>query len=92
MINSAWTPQRVTVLWVVTAGTPWNVDPKLKFTKGMAEGLHLSGYPLQPSAMSAKAYQNRTIVNMFARIISGDATIDEAIKTAEDGLKAVYEA
>jgi multiple sugar transport system substrate-binding protein len=69
---------------------PWNVDPKLKVAYKLAEGLHLSGYPLQPSAESAKVYQNRTIVNMFARVITGEATIDEAVATAEDEIKAVY--
>jgi multiple sugar transport system substrate-binding protein len=69
---------------------PWNVDPKLKVAYKLAEGLHLSGYPKQPSANSAKVYQNRTVVNMFARVITGDATIDEAITTAEDEMKAVY--
>ena len=69
---------------------PWNVDPKLKVAYKLAEGLHLSGYPLQPSANSAKVYQNRTIVNMFARVVTGDATVDEAMTGAEDELKAVY--
>jgi multiple sugar transport system substrate-binding protein len=71
---------------------PWNVDSKLAVAYKLAEGLHLSGYPLQPSAKSAKVYQNRSIVNMFARVIVGEASIDEAMKTAEDELKAVYEA
>ena len=69
---------------------PWNVDPKLKVAYKLAEGLHLSGYPKKPSANSAKVYQNRTVVNMFARVITGDATIDEAMATAEDDMKAVY--
>jgi len=71
---------------------PWNVDPKLAVAKGLAHGGNVTGYPLPPSAKSAKAYQNRTIVNMFARVIIGDASIDEAMKTAEEDLKAVYEA
>lgn len=71
---------------------PWNVDPKLKVAYKLAEGLHLSGYPLPPSAKSAKVYQNRSIVNMFARVIVGEATIDEAMAQAEEELKAVYEA
>lgn len=69
---------------------PWNVDPKLKVAYKLAEGLHLSGYPLQPSANSAKVYQNRTIVNMFARVVTGTATVDEAVSIAEDELKSVY--
>jgi multiple sugar transport system substrate-binding protein len=71
---------------------PWNVDPKLAVAYKLAEGLHLSGYPLQPSAKSAKVYQNRSIVNMFARVIVGEATIEEAVGQAEDELKQVYEA
>jgi multiple sugar transport system substrate-binding protein len=69
---------------------PWNVDPKLAIAKGMAHNGNVTGYPLPPSANSAKAYQNRTIVNMFARVVTGDATIDEAMANAEDELKAVY--
>jgi multiple sugar transport system substrate-binding protein len=69
---------------------PWNVDPKLAVAKGLAHGGNVTGYPLPPSANSAKVYQNRTIVNMFARVITGDATIDEAVATAEEELKAVY--
>jgi multiple sugar transport system substrate-binding protein len=69
---------------------PWNVDPKLAVAKGLAHGGNVTGYPLPPSANSAKAYQNRTIVNMFARVITGDASIDEAMATAEEELKTVY--
>jgi multiple sugar transport system substrate-binding protein len=69
---------------------PWNVDPKLAIAKGLAHGGNVTGYPLSPSANSAKVYQNRTIVNMFARVITGDASIDEAVSTAEEELKAVY--
>jgi multiple sugar transport system substrate-binding protein len=70
---------------------PWNVDPKLSVAKGLAHGGNVTGYPLPPSAKSAKAYQNRTIVNMFARVITNDASIDEAIKAAEEDLKSIYE-
>ena len=70
---------------------PWNVDPKLRVAYRLAEGLHLSGYPDQPSAQSAQVYQNCTIVNMFARVIMGEATIDEAMATAGDEAAAVYD-
>ncbi len=69
---------------------PWNVDPKLALAKGLAHGGNVTGYPLPPSAKSAKAYQNRTIVNMFARVIAGESSIDEAMNIAEDELKSVY--
>lgn len=71
---------------------PWNLDPKLAPLKGTADGGHLAGWPGPATRESAEAYENQTIVNMFARVITDNATVDEAIRLAEDELKAVYEA
>lgn len=71
---------------------PWNTDPKLAALKGLAYSGHLPGWPGPPSRQSAEAYANQTLVNMFARVVTGEAEIEEAVKIAEDELKAVYEA
>ena len=71
---------------------PWNTDPKLAPLKGLAYTGHLPGWPGPPSRQSAEAYANQTLVNMFARVVTGEADIEEAVKVAEDELKAVYEA
>ncbi|RME78408.1 MAG: extracellular solute-binding protein [Chloroflexi bacterium] len=71
---------------------PWNIDPKLKLAKGLAKEGHLAGWPGPPSRQSGEAYSNQTLVNMFASVITGEATIEEAVKRAEQELKAVYEA
>jgi multiple sugar transport system substrate-binding protein len=71
---------------------PWNFDPKLAPLKGLAYTGHLPGWPGPPSRQAAEAYGNQSLVNMFARVVTGEADIEEAIKIAEDELKAVYEA
>ena len=68
-----------------------STDPKLAALKGLAYSGHLPGWPGPPSRESAEAYANQTLVNMFARVVTGDADIEEAVKIAEDELKAVYE-
>ena len=71
---------------------PWNFDPKLAPLKGLAYTGHLPGWPGPPSRQAAEAYGNQSLVNMFARVVTGEADVEEAIKIAEDELKAVYEA
>ncbi|RMF02776.1 MAG: extracellular solute-binding protein [Chloroflexi bacterium] len=70
---------------------PWNTDPKLGPLKGLAYTGHLPGWPGPPSRQSAEAYANQSLVNMFARVVTGEADIEEAVKVAEDELKSVYE-
>lgn len=70
---------------------PWNIDANLAPLKGSADGGHLAGWPGPASRESAAAYENQSIVNMFARVINGD-DIEDAISTAEDELRSVYEA
>ncbi len=69
---------------------PWNIDPKLAPLKGLAYSGHLPGWPGPPSRQSAEAYANQTLVNMFARVVTGEAGIEEAVKVAEEELKGVY--
>ncbi|RKN41057.1 ABC transporter substrate-binding protein [Micromonospora endolithica] len=70
---------------------PWNSEPKLDGLRGLAAGGHMPGWPGPASRQSAQAYNNQTVVNMFARVISGKASAEESIRTAEDELKKVYE-
>ena len=70
---------------------PWNIDPNLAPLKGTADGGHLPGWPGLPNRQSAEAYENQTIVNMFASVVNGDS-VDAAITRAANELKAVYEA
>ncbi|MER7455937.1 extracellular solute-binding protein [Micromonospora sp. NPDC126480] len=70
---------------------PWNSEPKLDGLRGLAADGRMPGWPGPASRQSAQAYNNQTIVNMFARVISGKASVDEAIRAAEDELKKVYE-
>jgi multiple sugar transport system substrate-binding protein len=71
---------------------PWNTDPKLAPLKGLAYTGHLPGWPGPPSRQSAEAYANQTLVNMFAAVVTDLMDIEEAVSTAEEELKAVYEA
>jgi hypothetical protein len=68
---------------------PWNTDPKLEALKGSADGGHLAGWPGPASRESAEAYENQTIVNMFASVLTG-TDIEEAVTRAEDELSSVY--
>ena len=70
-------------------GMPWNTDPALAALKGAADGGHLAGWPGPASRESAEAYENQTIVNMFASVLTG-TDIEEAVATAEAELSAVY--
>ncbi|MEM9134889.1 MAG: extracellular solute-binding protein [Actinomycetota bacterium] len=73
------------------ANMPWNVDPKLGALKGTANGGHLPGWPGPASRASATAYEQQSVVNMFAAVATGDG-IDSAISRAEAELKTAYEA
>ncbi len=70
-------------------GMPWNTDPKLTALKGAADGGHLAGWPGPASRESAEAYENQTIVNMFASVLTG-TDIEDAVLRAEEELSAVY--
>ncbi|MEM7333327.1 MAG: extracellular solute-binding protein [Chloroflexota bacterium] len=68
---------------------PWNIDPVLEPLKGAADGGHLAGWPGPASRESAAAYENQTIVNMFASVLTG-TDIETAVENAEAELNAVY--
>ncbi len=68
---------------------PWNLDPQLAPLKGAADGGHLAGWPGPASRESAEAYENQTIVNMFASVLTG-TSIEDAVAAAEAELTPVY--
>jgi multiple sugar transport system substrate-binding protein len=68
---------------------PWNTDPKLAALKGSADGGHLAGWPGPASRQSAEAYENQTIVNMFASVLTG-TDVESAVTRAEEELSTVY--
>ncbi|MEM7276108.1 MAG: extracellular solute-binding protein [Actinomycetota bacterium] len=71
------------------ANMPWNVDPKLASLRGTAAGGHLPGWPGPASRASATAYEQQSVVNMFAAVATGDS-IDAAIDRAEAELTTAY--
>ena len=57
--------------------------PNTERVVGYARWLHLTGWPAPPDARAQEVYLRWIIPNMFMRIISGEFSIDEAIKEAE---------
>jgi multiple sugar transport system substrate-binding protein len=70
---------------------PWNTDPKLAALKNLGHTGHLPGFPGPPSRQSAEVYANQSLVNMFAAVVTDLMDIEEAVATAEEELKSVYE-
>lgn len=61
---------------------PWNTNAKLAPFKEYAETSHLPGYPSTNFRGGTDAYAKWVVVDMFASVAGGTATIDEAIATA----------
>ncbi len=69
---------------------PWNSNPKIAAFKEYAEKSHLPGYPSKNLRGGNDAYAKWVIVDMFASVCGGTATIDEAIATAAALLQESY--
>ncbi len=69
---------------------PWNYDPKLSAFKGLMETGHVFGWPGTPSAEASQVAVNFVIVDMFARVASGVASIDESISMALEQIDDIY--
>lgn len=69
---------------------PWNTNPKIEPFKIYAANSHLPGYPSQNFLGGNDAYIKWAIVDMFASVAGGAATIDEAIATATGLLQESY--
>ena len=61
---------------------PWNTTPKLAPFKDYADTSHLPGFPSTNFRGGTDAYAKWVVVDMFASVAGGLATIDEAIATA----------
>ena len=69
---------------------PWNTNPKIEPFKIYAPKSHLPGYPSKNFLGGNDAYTKWVIVDMFASVASGVATIDEGIATAAALLQESY--
>jgi multiple sugar transport system substrate-binding protein len=69
---------------------PWNTNPKLAPFKTNASVSHLPGFPSQNFRGGTDAYAKWVVVDMFASVCAGIATIDEAIATAAALLAESY--
>jgi multiple sugar transport system substrate-binding protein len=69
---------------------PWNSNPKIAAFRDYAEQSHLPGYPSANFMGGNDAYANWVVVDMFASVAGGTATIDQAIATAKALLEQSY--
>lgn len=69
---------------------PWNTNPKLASFKVYPQSAHLPGYPSTNFRGGSDAYAKWLVVDMFASVCSGAATIDKAIATAKAQLQTIY--
>lgn len=71
---------------------PWNTTAKLAPFKDYADTSHLPGYPSTNFRGGTDAYAKWVVVDMFASVCGGLASIDEAIATAKALLEESYNA
>jgi multiple sugar transport system substrate-binding protein len=71
---------------------PWNTTPKLAPFKDYAETSHLPGYPSTNFRGGTDAYAKWVVVDMFASVCGGIASIEDAIATAKALLEDSYKA
>jgi multiple sugar transport system substrate-binding protein len=69
---------------------PWNTDPKLAAFKDYANTSHLPGYPSSNFKGGTEAYAKWLVVDMFASVCAGTATVEEAIENAKTQLTQIY--
>jgi len=70
---------------------PWNFDPKLGGMRGIHQSGHLAGWPGPASIEATLVQSNASLVRMFSAVGQGNMTIGEAIATATEELRRVYE-
>ncbi len=69
---------------------PWNTTAKLAPFKEYASTSHLPGYPSTNFRSGTDAYAKWVVVDMFASVCGGMASIEDAIKTAKALLEDSY--
>jgi len=70
---------------------PWNAEARFAGLRASGPAGHLPGWPGPSNIEAGLAYDNRSIVKMFAAVADGSATTDEAVRIASEELKRVYE-
>ncbi len=70
---------------------PWITDPRLSGFKGFggATGKPIN-YPAKPSAQASLAASKFIIIDMFARVCTGQATVDQSIKQATQAADEIF--
>jgi multiple sugar transport system substrate-binding protein len=68
----------------------WDSDPKLKPFAGALDSPFYDGYKGPISAASAAVIANYTVVDMFASVVSGNATPEAAAKQAAKAAERYY--
>ena len=71
---------------------PWNTTAKLAPFKDYAETSHLPGFPSTNFRSGTDAYAKWVVVDMFASVCGGLASVDDAIATAKALLEESYKA
>ena len=71
---------------------PWNTNPKLAAFKDYAETSHLPGFPSSNFRGGTESYAKWLVVDMFASVCAGIATIEDAIATTKAQLEEIYSA
>ncbi|MEM6430933.1 MAG: hypothetical protein AAF708_16980, partial [Deinococcota bacterium] len=69
---------------------PWNTDPKLAAFKGIAQNGAHSGYPAGPTLEANDIFVNFVVTDMFAKVTSGAASVDDAIADAIEAIEDIY--
>jgi multiple sugar transport system substrate-binding protein len=69
----------------------WDVDPKYKPLKAIAQYSHLYGWPAPPDERIQVITNSYIIPNMFARVVTNTSSPKDAIRWAEGEIKRVFE-
>lgn len=70
---------------------PWNTDERHAGLSPVGDSGHLAGWPGTNAEEAGIVYGNRSIVNMFASVSNRSLSVDEAVRTATEELRRVYE-
>lgn len=70
---------------------PWTQDARLAGLSASRSEGRMPGWPLPPSLEAGLVYENRSIVNMFGAVGRQQMSPAEAVRTAAEELRRVYE-
>ncbi len=69
----------------------WDLDPKYKPLKTLAQYSHLYGWPAPPDEKIQLVTNSYIIPNMFAKVVTNQAKPKESIVWAETEIKRMFE-